>query len=111
MPLGLGKQRLLSKLFREYLVKGANDTEVQAYLEYMVSMAELLGADRDVAKAELMDVLNLEIALANISAPREERRNKTALYNPTTLGEHPRGEGLPPSWTAYAQEILSIDGY
>ncbi len=76
----------------------------------MVDFAELMGADREVAEVELMDVLNLEIALANISAPREQRRNKTALYNPTTLGEFATGPGLPPSWTDYVRELVTMDG-
>ncbi len=96
---------------RVYLLKGVNDTDVKAYFNYMVSMAELLGADRGTAETELMDVLKLEIALVNISAAREQRRNKTALYNPTTLGEFSSKPGLPPSWTAYVQNLMNIDGY
>ncbi len=96
---------------RVYLLKGVNDTDVKAYFNYMVSMAELLGADRGTAETELRNVLKLEIALANISAAREQRRNKTALYNPTTLGEFSSKPGLPPSWTEYVQNLMKIDGY
>merc|ERR1719370_689815 len=37
---------------RKYLLKGLNDTDVQAYLHYQVSLAELLGANRTRAEEE-----------------------------------------------------------
>ena len=49
--------------------------------------------------------MDFEMRLANISAPKSERRNKTKLYNPTTLGEFPTGEGFPESWTEYVQKL------
>ncbi len=53
----------------------------------MLDTAILLGADRQAAADEMKDSLIFEIELANISAPREERRNVTNLYNPTTVKE------------------------
>ena len=52
---------------RKYLLKGLNDSDVQAYLEYQVSLAELLGADRDSARNQLTDSLRFEMAIANVS--------------------------------------------
>ena len=43
----------------------------------MVDVATFLGADADVARAEMLEVLLFEMQLANISLPREERRNAT----------------------------------
>ena len=60
---------------------------MQAYYNYMVNMAVLLGAERPRAELEMKEALMLELQLAELALPREERRNKTALYNPTTLGE------------------------
>jgi predicted metalloendopeptidase len=74
----------------------------------MVDAAVLFGVDRDTAKTELKQVVEFEIKLANISAPREERRNDTLLYNPTTLGEIKSGPGLPESWTAYIQDVYDF---
>lgn len=54
-------------LSREYLTKGLSDKIVKAYYEYMVDMAVIYGADRTRAERELMDSLNFEIALANVS--------------------------------------------
>ena len=36
----------------------------------------------------MKEVLLFEISLAEASAPREERRNASKLYNPRTLGEY-----------------------
>lgn len=54
-------------LSREYLVKGLADKIVSAYYDYMVDLAVIYGADRKRAEPELMDSLNFEIALANVS--------------------------------------------
>jgi neprilysin len=54
-------------LGREYLVKGHDDPIVKAYYSYMVDMAVLYGADRSRAEIELIDSLNFEMTLANVS--------------------------------------------
>ena len=74
-------------LSREYLIKGFEDKDVQAYYNYMVNLAVLLGADRPRAEEEMKEALMLELQLAELALPREKRRNQTALYNPTTLAE------------------------
>merc|ERR1712123_213855 len=74
-------------LSREYLIKGFNDKDVQAYYNYMVQTAVFMGAEEEVAKVEMKEALELELKLAEMSLPREERRNKTALYNPMTIKE------------------------
>ncbi|XP_034115606.1 neprilysin-2-like [Drosophila albomicans] len=68
-------------LSREYLVKGFNETLVSAYYDYMVDIAVLFGAKKDEAKKQLLQSLEFEIALANISWPIEKRHNLTELYN------------------------------
>ncbi|XP_017046056.1 neprilysin-2 isoform X1 [Drosophila ficusphila] len=68
-------------LSREYLVKGFNETLVKAYYDYMVDIAVLFGANRELAKTELLSSLEFEMALANISWPNEKRRNSSELYN------------------------------
>ncbi|XP_058117958.1 neprilysin-2-like [Anopheles ziemanni] len=94
---------------REYLVKGINDPIVSAYYDYMVDLAVLLGADKARAKLELLESLNFEMTLANISLPREERRNATALYNPMTVKEfqqrYPHTE-----WVDYFNALLISSG-
>lgn len=51
---------------RKYLLKGFNDSDVQAYYNYQVNMAVLLGADRDRAKQELKESIEFEIQIANV---------------------------------------------
>lgn len=57
-------------LSREYLTKGFQDRLVNAYYEYMVDIAALLGADKERAKSELKESLTFEISLANVSTSR-----------------------------------------
>lgn len=54
-------------LRREYLVKGLDDRIVNAYYRYMVDIAVLFGANKEVAEKELLESLNFEIKLANVS--------------------------------------------
>ena len=91
-------------LNREYLIKGFNDTDVQHYFTYMKESAVFLGADPDRAATELELALKFELELAKLSAPREERRNATKLYNPKILGIDPRGR---PTVTAGSDHCFS----
>ena len=43
---------------------------MQAYFTYMKDVAMLLGADQDSAEQEMLEVIKLEIDIANISLPR-----------------------------------------
>lgn len=54
-------------LRREYLIKGVDDKITNAYYEYMVDIAVLFGADKKRATKELMESLQFEISLANVS--------------------------------------------
>ncbi|KAK2705540.1 neprilysin-2-like [Artemia franciscana] len=90
---------------REYLLKGLEDKVVQAYLNYQIGLATLLGADPQRAKEELTDSVEFEIKLANITMPREERRNASKLYNPMTIRE--LSEMIPQvPWLDYMNKIL-----
>ncbi|KAK7071727.1 NEDD8 protease nep2 [Halocaridina rubra] len=91
---------------RKYLLKGFNDSDVQAYYQYQISMAELLGANRSRAERELKESLEFEIEIANYSLPKEERRNATKLYNLMTIGE--LQEMVPEiPWLEYINTVLS----
>ncbi|CAB3250166.1 unnamed protein product [Arctia plantaginis] len=90
-------------LSREYLNRGFSDKLVQAYYEYMVDIATLLGADRARAKVDLKNSLEFEMKLANISLPLEKRRNATSLYNPMTVAE--LQEKIP--WLEYINRLLT----
>ncbi|KAL1452805.1 hypothetical protein WDU94_007000 [Cyamophila willieti] len=92
-------------LSREYLVKGINEKLVNAYYRYMIDIAVILGANKDVATAELRDALEFEIKLANISLPLEQRRNASKLYNPMTLDDlQTKFPSIP--WVEYLNSLL-----
>lgn len=54
-------------LDRAILLKGIDDPVVEAYHSYQVDLAVIYGADKEIAKKEMMEALNFEIALANVS--------------------------------------------
>ncbi|XP_040061858.1 neprilysin-2 isoform X2 [Ixodes scapularis] len=90
---------------RTYLLKGLNDSAVAAYLKLMTEAAQLLGADKKSAEAELREALQFETTLANYSLPREERRNISRLYNKMPLYELKK---LAPQidWDRYFNSLL-----
>lgn len=47
-------------------MKGVNDTNVKAYLEFMVDVAVMLGANKTRAQNEMTEVLLFEESLANV---------------------------------------------
>lgn len=91
---------------RKYLLKGFNNSDVQAYYNYQINMAVLLGADRATAEKELKESLEFEIQIANYSLPKEERRNASKLYNKMTIGELQKMVPEIP-WLEYINRVLS----
>jgi len=53
-------------LNREYLIEGLKNKIVQAYHSYQVDSAVLYGADQKRAEKEMKEVLEFELALANV---------------------------------------------
>ncbi|XP_022190551.2 neprilysin-2 [Nilaparvata lugens] len=92
-------------LNREFLVKGPSDKLVAAYYDYMVDIAALFGADKNAAKNELRKSLDFEINLANISLPREKRRDRNALYDGMTL-PHLKEKYPSIPWEEYLKNLL-----
>merc|ERR1740129_1145077 len=74
----------------------------------MVSVAVLLGADKEVAQRELKESLLFEIELAEASQARENRRNATRMYNPMLIKDlHTLAPMVP--WLEYINNILTED--
>ena len=95
-------------LSREYLLKGLQDVQVGAYYSYMIEVATMLGAPKDQAELQMLEVLMFETQLANISLPREQRRDSSRLYNPMTIKElHTLDPNTP--WLEYLNKLLSKD--
>ena len=93
---------------REYLTEGLQDMEVAAYLAYMIDITTMLGADRQQAELEMLEVLQFEIQLANISLAREQRRDSGLLYNRMTVGDLYQLEPGTP-WLEYINNLLTAD--
>ncbi|XP_070505178.1 neprilysin-2-like isoform X2 [Chironomus tepperi] len=72
-------------LNREYLIEGLDNKVVQAYYSYQVDLAVMYGADHKSAEQQMREVLEFEFLLANISIPKEDRRDFSALYNTMTI--------------------------
>ncbi len=60
-------QPSLGMLSREYYLDDKESKYKDAYLKYMISIAELLGANHSHAVSEMNAVLDFEIKLANVS--------------------------------------------
>jgi len=93
---------------REYLMKGLDDPDVQAYQEYMQDVALLLGADKDTVIGDIKETIKFEIELAKISLPREERRDASRLYNPMKVSELTSLDPTTP-WLEYINTILTTN--
>ena len=53
-------------LDQEYLLKGFESEEVQAYFKYQVEVAVIYGADRERAQQEIRDALDFQMSLAKV---------------------------------------------
>ena len=95
------------------LRKGFASEKVKAYYRYMVDAAMLLGAtNHQKAEAELKESLQLEIELAKMAAPKEERRNETKFQigaNLTKINEI-LGHYGNLNWTTFINFILAETG-
>lgn len=72
-------------LDREFLVNGREDSNVKAYYEYKRDLVILLGASPSLADRDMSDVIDFEIELAKITAPKEDRLNATQTNNPIAI--------------------------
>ncbi|XP_031626240.1 neprilysin-2-like isoform X3 [Contarinia nasturtii] len=94
-------------LAREFLLN-EKDPMLQHYYDYMVDISIIFGANVTTAPYEILNVLNFERELANISLPQEERRDGEAQYNPFTIAQletkypHIR-------WTEYFNALMPKD--
>ena len=91
---------------REYLVAGLQDTEVSTYLAYIVDITTMLGADRHRAEVEMLEVVQFEMELANISLSREARRDSVSLYNPMTISDLYQLDPATP-WLEHINNLLT----
>lgn len=68
-----------------YLNKTLHAKLLDAYLDYMVKVAVLLGANETDAKLQMEAVVEFETKLAKITIPADKRRDEEALYHNMSL--------------------------
>lgn len=57
-------------------MRGFYDNDIQAYLQYQIRLALLLGADKERAEKELTEVVKMEIQIANVSFNSHKQKPK-----------------------------------
>ncbi|XP_052760153.1 membrane metallo-endopeptidase-like 1 isoform X1 [Mya arenaria] len=72
---------------RDYYLKERNDTMLMAYQTLMKDFMVAIGVDETTASQDAQDVVDMEIELANITIPKEERRDPEKMYNKMTVTE------------------------
>ncbi|XP_033212284.1 neprilysin-2-like [Belonocnema kinseyi] len=91
---------------REFLVKGLSHRMVTVYLDYMVDIAVLFGANREKAKTEMKESLKFEINLATISKGEHDKSNQTAANNRMTVTDlSEKYRSIP--WKVYFNSLYS----
>lgn len=98
-------QQDLTRIIRELIYEVAI---LKAYLDYMVDVATLLGADPEFAFKEMRETLAFEIRLAEFALPQEERRNASKLYNPMRIRDLSELDPQTP-WLQYINRILTTE--
>ena len=70
---------------REYFLDDSESKYKDAYLKYMISIAQLLGANETHAVKEMNEVLDFEVQLANVSYLRLRSDYVTAIAKEPSL--------------------------
>ncbi|GAB1300119.1 Endothelin-converting enzyme 2 [Apodemus speciosus] len=91
-----------------YLNRTANEKDrvLTAYLDYMVELGALLGGQPASTREQMQQVLELEIQLANITVPQDQRRDEEKIYHKMSIAEL---QALAPSvdWLEFLSFLLS----
>ncbi|OWK06089.1 ECE2, partial [Cervus elaphus hippelaphus] len=89
-----------------YLNRTANEKVLTAYLDYMEELGMLLGGQPASTREQMRQVLELEIQLANITVPQDQRRDEEKIYHKMSIAEL---QALAPSmdWLEFLSFLLS----
>ncbi|XP_062066683.1 endothelin-converting enzyme 2 isoform X3 [Lepus europaeus] len=89
-----------------YLNRTANEKVLTAYLDYMEELGLLLGGGPSSTREQMQQVLELEIQLANITVPQDQRRDEEKIYHKMSISEL---QALAPSmdWLEFLSFLLS----
>ncbi|XP_076451583.1 neprilysin-1-like [Babylonia areolata] len=90
----------------DYYLKSEDASFLKVYEKYARDVAILFGADQDTARRQIQDLVELEVKLANITIPLEERRDNEKIYNRMTVKK--LQEYIPGfDWLRYLQKLFA----
>ncbi|KAG7188439.1 hypothetical protein KM043_008081 [Ampulex compressa] len=72
---------------RDYFLQPSNTVYLEAYKNYLINIATLLGASLQNATNDADEMIEFEIELAKITSSPDERRNVSELYQRMSIGE------------------------
>ncbi|XP_069703958.1 neprilysin-4-like [Periplaneta americana] len=72
---------------RDYFLQPSNMVYLDAYKNYLIKIATLLGAPLDNATQQAEEIITFEKRLAKITSAPDERRNVSELYQRMSVGE------------------------
>ncbi|KAM5277233.1 endothelin-converting enzyme 2 isoform 3-T3 [Hipposideros larvatus] len=89
-----------------YLNRTANEKVLTAYLDYMEELGMLLGGQPVSTREQMRQVLELEIQVANLTVPQDQRRDEEKIYHKMSIAEL---QALAPSmnWLEFLSFLLS----
>ncbi|KAF6384990.1 hypothetical protein mRhiFer1_008843 [Rhinolophus ferrumequinum] len=89
-----------------YLNRTANEKVLTAYLDYMEELGMLLGGPPASTREQMRQVLELEIQVANLTVPQDQRRDEEKIYHKMSIAEL---QALAPSmdWLEFLSFLLS----
>lgn len=91
-----------------YLNKSITEDKVlSASLEYMTTLGVLLGGDKNDTRNYMYEVLDFQIAIANITTPGEERQDEEKIYHKMSVEKL---QNLAPfiNWVQYINDRLRV---
>ncbi|OQV14905.1 Membrane metallo-endopeptidase-like 1 [Hypsibius exemplaris] len=95
---------------RDHYISPQWSKDLDAYLQYMIDVAKIFGhVNNKTVRKEMKAALQVEIDLANFSAPEAERQaTRSALYNKLTLQQ--LQDQIPEfNWTLYFKTLLGYE--
>ncbi|XP_054159302.1 endothelin-converting enzyme homolog isoform X2 [Oppia nitens] len=83
-----------------YLNKSANNEVLKAYLTFMTKVGVLLGGEENTTTNQMIQVLDFETKLAQITIPADQRRDDERTYHKMTLKDLNR-KSRAVNWVQY----------
>lgn len=90
-----------------YLNKTEHANVLEAYLDYATQIGVLLGGEENATRKQMQAVIEFETRLANITTPREFRRDQESIYNLLKMSELQEKAGFI-DWRGFFEHGMRI---